>query len=321
MAAGAAAAAAAAAERELPEYEPPDAITALCAWNTILAIGQRDGVIRLKRGDRFEIEEAVLRGHEDSISQMVIWRGMLVSASWDKQIRLWDEDWKCVHVLKLHDDVDHLAVVGDTLVSAAWYNTIFAWSLRMDGTIDGTEIEGPPYPEAVACITHFDCIEDNQSYLVYGGYNHRLGGATVRFFRGGVFEELPDFLHVERAKEHEWVKNALVMVQTKDAVAVSFRNGGIKLIFPFAGRFVTLLEKPNPSFADDDVRDMVFVENRLVAVDATGLVMLFRDDHSQQDLGRVRCKVTLPKLAAFPERKTLVVSGDCGITLFPLVVA
>jgi WD40 repeat protein len=94
----------------------------------MIATGDGENQLKLWDADTGEALKS-LKGHEEPVSQVVFdSKGTLISGSWDKTLRVWDE--KKGQVLKGHrSEITSLEVLGRDLYSASEDGIVMIWNL------------------------------------------------------------------------------------------------------------------------------------------------------------------------------------------------
>lgn len=86
--------------------------------------------------DRVDRSSRPLPGHEGPTGCVVAWGDLLVTGSYDKTARLWDETGTCVAVLRGHERAVHRLIIwGDLLVTTSHDDTVRLWT--KEGTCIG----------------------------------------------------------------------------------------------------------------------------------------------------------------------------------------
>ena len=128
---------------------------------------------------------AVLKSHTSAVYCLIVWNNYLYSGSYDRTIRKWNENGKCVATLHGHTDmVMCLIVWNNHLYSGGYDNTIRKWDENDDGV---AVFQG--HTGSVLCLTVWN------NHLYSGG-----GDCTIR--KWGEFQ-YRDYHGLTNAKKKE----------------------------------------------------------------------------------------------------------------------
>lgn len=97
-----------------------------------------------------EARPAVLSGHAGRVTAVLFWRGLLVTASLDHSVRVWEPaSGVCVAVLRGHQDaVNALVLQGDQLFSGSDDGAVLCWRLAELGLPDAGAVADTPRGKA-----------------------------------------------------------------------------------------------------------------------------------------------------------------------------
>lgn len=108
----------------------------------VLYVGGQDGNVYVVTGS----EQVVWRGHKEAVVHISQLEGIVATASYDNQVRVWEASGKCLFVLVGHTNyVKGVQLLGNnTLMSVSLDETIRLWTLPDPSTLSSGESAPPP---------------------------------------------------------------------------------------------------------------------------------------------------------------------------------